>query len=283
MTVFGLDSSYVNCSAIGQSIGGRPITAVTIGQGTRRVLMTSCHHANEWLTGLCLWGILQEYCRCLSRGSFPASCAFVETTLCAVPWVNPDGAALLLDLATAAEGEKMRQIAEGHDDIPYPEGWKANARGVDLNLNYPAKWEQAVKNKGKLGFTGPSPRDWPGTAPISEPETKALGAFTEAFQPDIVVALHSQGEEIYANFGQMLPAGTKKTAQRISDALGYPVIRTPGEADAAGYKDWFIQTFDRPGFTVELGCGENPLPLAQYPYLLEKCIRLMWTVCIADE
>ena len=48
------------------------------------------------------------------------------------------------------------------------------------------------------------------------------------------------------------------------------MIRTPEDADAGGYKDWFIQEFDRPGFTVELGLGENPLPLSSFGSLLEK-------------
>ncbi len=29
-----------------------------------------------------------------------------------------------------------------------------------------------------------------------------------------------------------------------------------------GYKDWFIQDFNRPGYTLELGEGQNPLPMS---------------------
>ena len=32
----------------------------------------------------------------------------------------------------------------------------------------------------------------------------------------------------------------------------------------AGYKDWFIQTYDRPGYTIEVGQGVSPLPLSQF-------------------
>ena len=39
---------------------------------------------------------------------------------------------------------------------------------------------------------------------------------------------------------------------------------TPGASGYAGYKDWFIEEYDRPGYTVEAGMGENPLPMTQF-------------------
>ena len=39
---------------------------------------------------------------------------------------------------------------------------------------------------------------------------------------------------------------------------------TPAASGYAGYKDWFIQQFNRPGYTIEVGIGENPLPLSQF-------------------
>ena len=43
----------------------------------------------------------------------------------------------------------------------------------------------------------------------------------------------------------------------------------PAESANAGFKDWFLQRFRRPGFTIEAGLGENPLPLTQ----LEEMVR----------
>ena len=39
---------------------------------------------------------------------------------------------------------------------------------------------------------------------------------------------------------------------------------TPGASGYAGYKDWFIEEYDRPGYTVEAGMGENPMPMTQF-------------------
>ncbi len=38
----------------------------------------------------------------------------------------------------------------------------------------------------------------------------------------------------------------------------------PYASSFAGYKDWFIQTWRRPGFTIEAGIGKKPLPLSQF-------------------
>lgn len=271
MPVFWFRESFVNLLVIGESCGGRRLCAVTVGEGKRKVLLSACHHANEWLTGLCLWYAMEDYCRAIAAGEFWAASAFAETTVCAVPWVNPDGAALVMGLSPEGERDAARRIGSRFPQIPFPEGWKANLRGVDLNLNYPADWETVRERK----FKEPAPRDYPGENPFSERETCALAALTEGFSPDVVAALHSQGEELYLNFGRKLPQGSRALGARLSNALGYPVLYTPADADGGGYKDWFIETYEKPGVTAELGLGENPLPLAALPGLMEKTRRLL--------
>lgn len=262
----------------GETWGNRRLFAVKMGHGDRRVMLSACHHANEWLTGLCLWGALEAYAHSAEVCEDWAVSAMEETTVLAVPWVNPDGASLLLGLAQKGEWEQTAKIAEAYPQIPFPGGWKANLRGTDLNVNYPANWGKARENKGRLGIMGPAPRDFVGPYPLSEPESTALVRLTEDFCPDSMVALHSQGQEIYANYGKILPPGGKTLAEKISKAVGYPVITTPTEADCAGYKDWYIQEYLRPGVTIELGLGENPLPLCQFPELLEKTKAILRAV-----
>jgi g-D-glutamyl-meso-diaminopimelate peptidase len=50
----------------------------------------------------------------------------------------------------------------------------------------------------------------------------------------------------------------------MSQASGYTLEITPEFSGYAGYKDWFIQDFNRPGYTIECGVGESPLPLSQF-------------------
>jgi hypothetical protein len=53
-------------------------------------------------------------------------------------------------------------------------------------------------------------------------------------------------------------------------ASGYSLEEVPYASSFAGYKDWFIQDFDRPGYTIEAGLGENPLPISQLPEIFRE-------------
>ncbi len=270
--------NFVEHEVFGESEGLRPLRGIKIGRGEKRILITACHHANEFLTGLCLLSALEDYACQLQQGVFRASTAYEECTMIAVPWVNPDGAALLMGLSPSAEEERFCAIGKAYPHIPFPEGYKANLRGVDLNLNYPADWELARLRKGEQGFTSPAPRDFPGFAPLSERETIALATLTETFAPHVAVALHSQGEELYVNYNDHCPKGSRELGKALSLATGYPLCRTPQAADFAGFKDWFIHRFRRPGVTVELGLGKNPLPLQSFPVLAQKTRRILQTL-----
>ena len=135
---------------------------------------------------------------------------------------------------------------------------------MDLNLQYPAEWDRARAIKFAQGYTRPAPRDYVGPAPLSAPESAALAALTREIDPALVLAYHTQGEEIYWQFLGQAPEGSRELAERFARLSGYALRDVPEESAYAGYKDWFIQEFDRPGFTIEAGRGENPLPLAQF-------------------
>jgi g-D-glutamyl-meso-diaminopimelate peptidase len=148
--------------------------------------------------------------------------------------------------------------------------WKANARGVDLNDQFPAHWEEERKRRG---IHGPGPRDYSGEKPLSEPEAAALAQFTEQTDFQAVIALHTQGEEIYWNYRDHEPSESRAWADRLALAAGYRAVYLEGSD--AGYKDWFISRFRRPGFTVEAGLGRNPLPLADFEYIYDDIARLL--------
>jgi g-D-glutamyl-meso-diaminopimelate peptidase len=93
-----------------------------------------------------------------------------------------------------------------------------------------------------------------------------MAALAEAADFHRSAALHTQGREIYWNYRGYEPAEAEPLADRLAAASGYEAVKL--EDSDAGYKDWFIQRFRRPGFTVELGCGVNPLPLSQLPQLV---------------
>ena len=50
---------------------------------------------------------------------------------------------------------------------------------------------------------------------------------------------------------------------------------TPSESANAGYKDWFIKQYNRPGYTIEAGIGTNPLPLSQFNRIYNDNIGIL--------
>ena len=262
---------------------GRPVRTLVIGEGERRVLYSAAHHANEWITTPVLLKFVEELAEAVQSGGrlygVPAANIVRYTTIYTVPMVDPDG----VDLVTGAiepgtlEYETAVRLSENYPTIPFPEGWKANLLGVDLNLQYPAGWLQAREIKFSQGFTRPGPRDYVGRAPLSQRESIALAALTEAVDPAVVLAYHTQGSVIYWQFRDYEVPGARELGEEFARLSGYALEDTPYESSFAGYKDWFIQNFRRPGYTIEVGSGVSPLPLTQFDEIYRDNLGILVT------
>ena len=237
----------------------RPITTLVIGNGARKVLFTAAHHANEWITSYILLKFAEDFAQAIVSGGKildqDARTLASQVTIYMVPMVDPDG----VDLVTGA-----RRLSDYYPQISFPNGWKANLLGVDLNLQYPAGWLQAREIKFTQGYTRPGPRDYVGRAPLDQLESRALAGYTEYIDPAVVLAFHSQGKEIYWQFMDIQISGAEELGMKMAQASGYNLSNVPYASGFAGYKDWFIQKFRRPGYTIEVGQGINPLPLSQF-------------------
>ena len=268
--VQGLSARYpmMGWESIGYSVLARPLYALTLGEGVRRVLFTAAHHANEWITAPLLMKYTEELLRSYTvgerLGSYDPEELWSSCRITLVPTMNPDGVDLVTGALSPEERRGAEAIARRWPSIPYPQGWKANIEGVDLNLQYPALWETARQIKFSQGYTSPAPRDYVGTAPLTAPESRALAALTRRLDPALILAYHTQGEVIYWQFLDREPEGSRELGELLARLSGYALAEVPYESSFAGYKDWFIQEYDRPGYTVEAGLGENPLPLSQF-------------------
>ncbi len=283
-TVEGIAARYpfISLSEIGRSVMGKPLYTLRIGSGPVRVYYSATFHANEWITTPVLLRFLEEYAEAYARGgsiySKNARELFSRVTLYITPMVNPDGVDIVTGyLNGGAYFAKVRSIAENYPNVRFPEGWKANISGVDLNLQFPAEWERAKEIKYAQGFTTPAPRDFVGYAPLTEPEAQAVFDFTQNISPALILAYHTQGEIIYWKFASYEPPRSREIGEMMSEASGYLLELTPESSGYAGYKDWFIQDFNRPGYTIECGVGVSPLPLSQFEEIYSDNIGILIT------
>lgn len=193
---------------IGRSVRGLPILAEDHGSGTR-VYLIGLIHGDE-AEG---FGALDEI-RTILR-DHPG----VRVRL--IPTMNPDG-----------------QSAHA----------RGNARGVDLNRNWPASNYTPAKDRGP--------------AALSERETAAVFADLMRFDPDVLIVLHSiRRGGPFVNFDGPAPAGDLAAAfadaaarsdprWRVVPSMGYP---TPGSLGTFAGVDLGIPTL-----TVEFERGHAP-------------------------
>ncbi len=279
---------FLRTEVIGTSAFQRPLRTLVIGNGPRKVLYSASHHANEWITSLVLLKYTEELAAAIRAGGSicdtPAQTILETSTIYMVPMVDPDG----VDLVTGAippgsiSYEAARRLADNYPTIPFPGGWKANLLGVDLNLNYPAGWLQAREIKFSQGYTQPGPRDYVGRAPLGQLESRALAEYTRLIDPGLVLAYHSQGKEIYWQFGSYFVPGAEELGRAFAEASGYRLADPAFASSFAGYKDWFIQEFRRPGYTVEVGQGENPLPLSQFDEIYRDNVGILTLAALGN-
>lgn len=265
---------FLVSGSIGTSVMGKQIPYLEIGIGQRQVFYSASYHANESITTPVLLKFAEEYAAAVAEGTElygeAANNLYDNFRLSIVPMVNPDGVDLVNGiLENGVYYRNAVEIAADYPGIPFPTGWKANIDGIDLNLQFPAGWEEAKRIKYAQGYDRPAPRDYVGEAPLTAPESAAVYEYTRQNEFELIIAYHTQGEVIYWKYLDYEPEKSFAIAEYFGSVSGYAVEVTPAESGYAGYKDWFIQDYNRPGYTIEVGLGNNPLPMTQFSQIYE--------------
>jgi len=262
---------FLQSSTIGHSVLGNEIPEIQIGNGLKRIHYNGSFHANEWITTPIILTFLNDYLLSLTNQNTIRGIStlplYQQTSLSIVPMVNPDGVNLVIQGPPEDEALKNQLINWNNGSNNFS-GWKANIHGIDLNDQFPAKWELESARNPKT----PGPRDYGGERPLSEPEAIAMADLTKKRDFARVLAFHTQGRVIYWGFENLEPPESKILVTEFSRVSGYEPINSAGSY--AGYKDWFIQDWRRPGFTVELGSGTNPLPINQFNDIYEEALGI---------
>lgn len=266
----GLKTRYpfLEVGVAGQSVLGKNLYYIKLGNGPNQVFYNGAHHALEWITSPVLMKFVENFAKAYVEESnirgYDVRDIWDQSTIYIMPMVNPDGVNLVLNGLQKDNPFYDQLIAWNNGSTDFSRNWQANIRGVDLNHNYDALWELSKAAEAEYGIFGPGPTRFSGPYPESESESKAVADFTRSHNFRLVLAYHSQGEVIYWNFENLAPPVARRIGELFAQVSGYTLEEIYGIASYAGYKDWFIDKYRRPGYTIEVGKGTNPLPISQF-------------------
>lgn len=207
----GSSGSRPSWYVVGYSVENREIEAVQLGRGPLRVLIIGSVHGNE-PEGIALVDrLLQNLTR--------QPKLLQDATVVLIRNANPDGAV---------------------------RGRRTNARGVDINRNFPASnWQRIVHPT----------RGSSGEHPLSEPESRVIWRIVDHFRPHRIVAIHSTVGEPMVNYDG--PA--RDLAERMSQFNGYPVRSSIGYPTPGSLGNYAGNDLQIPIITLELPRGIDPL------------------------
>lgn len=259
-----LEGQGAKVFTIGYTLLGRPIKCVQKGALSGPcVFVQASMHAREYITTPLVIEMMKSY-----NGSVGVWC---------VPMVNVDGVLLCQQGLASVPDENLKafllDVNGGSENF---ELWKANARAVDLNVNYNAKW-----GEGRQNVTYPAPENYIGQFPVSEPENIALRDFTNKLQPSVSLSYHTKGEVIYWGFGCIKPY--LDYAERISNVTGYSLLESLDSA--GGFKDWFTATTFKLGLTLEVvnANQEYPISFDNLPIIIEQNKNVLEVASVIAE
>lgn len=260
----------------GKSLLGKDIFAFVIGNGKKNVIYVSGTHGIEWLTSLLLLKFTESLASAYENegllSGFKVKEILEKVRLIIIPELNPDGIEISIKGSQACGKYKAENYDICKGDFRF---WSANARGVDINHNFNADWYSLREAERKAGISSPSPSRYGGAFPESEPETQAITRLCREISIDMLMSFHSQGEEIFYEYGKNTPEKALYIAKMFSALTDYTLVKNEGLYSSGGLKDWFIEEFKRPAFTVEIGKGKNPLPLEDFDAIYERLESMM--------
>lgn len=245
-----------DATVIGYSVLKQPLIAYLKGHPTasKRLLITGGMHAREWIGSLVLRAWQRHY------RDLPS-----DVCIAYIPCCNPDGARLATQGLTPFFTKQAKFLHAINHAADFSL-WKANARAVDLNVNFNIGWGQGINN-----VTTPAPANYIGPKPHSEPETRALLKFIDRFRPTVSLALHSKGEVIY--YSRPVDAAT---AEKLGQITQYQPVLSQGSY--GGLTDYLALVQGIPAFTIEVGADYLPHPLgaAHLPAIMDRVQNMLY-------
>ena len=270
--------------SLGTTADGREILEAVLGdvKAEHHILVQATMHAREYMNTVLAMNQIEDYLRYSEERSYNEtrwSELYKKVCFHVIPMVNPDGVTISQEGADGISDEALKsQLEECYqravdsgstysDRMQYFSVWKANARGVDLNRNFDAGWEEYT------GAADPASECYKGTSPASEAESQAVLRVAQDYDLDCCIAYHSFGNLIYWNYGSQgeIMEADQQLVSLVSGVTGYEMHSTVQDStDAAGCSDYFVLKLGIPAVTIENGGSQCPMPIEEYQPMYQR-------------
>lgn len=245
---------FLETGTAGKSILNRSIHYIRLGSGSREIFINAAHHANEWVTSLILMKFIEDFSRAYANGGSLGNCrvagVWERNSVYLIPMVNPDGVDLVVN-GIKPDNPYFNKILSWNMGSRDVSSWSANIRGVDLNHNYSAGWQLSKQRESMYGVFGPGPFRYSGPQPESEPEARAMVAFTRSHSFQRALSYHAGRGLIFWTYNDFQPSQARELAHMFSRVSGYSLLESENLISPSGFKEWFIKEYSRPAYTVE--------------------------------
>ncbi len=262
--------------SVGKSVEGRELLCIKFGRGNKKIFLNGAHHALEWITSSLLVSFSFDFLNSLENAKclygYDLNKIYKKVSFYIMPMVNPDGVNVVLN-GLDGTNEYHRLIKEMLNGKDVKKIWQANIHGVDLNHNYDASFYKGKTLEIENGVFGAGPTRFSGGTPFSEPETISVRDLFEKELFNLSLAFHSQGEVIYWDYYNK--SKYFDMAKKLSEVSGYELDEAGGISSVSGFKDWVIDKYEVPAFTVEVGKGKNPISFSQFCKVKEDNTKLI--------
>lgn len=262
--------------SVGKSVEGRELLCIKFGCGDKKIFLNGAHHSLEWITASLLMGFSFDFLNSVKKGKklydYDTQKIYDNATFYIMPMVNPDGVNMVIN-GLDEDNEYHNLVKEMLSGIDARKVWQANIHGVDLNHNYDASFYEGKTLEKENGIFGAGSTRFSGEEPFSEPETTAVRELFCKEMFNLSIAFHSQGEVIYWDYQNK--SKYFDISKELSKASGYELDTAGGITAVSGFKDWVIEKYNLPAFTVEVGKGVNPISFSQFKKIKRDNTKLI--------
>ncbi len=261
-----LENKEVRLSVFGESEDNRPLYVLEVGTGKRAVFILGGVHGRESINPAVLLQMVKDTAYLLREEDPRVTELLGEYRFLFIPLLNPDGYEIAQKGFLTIRNEDLREKAAALS-IPAAE-WKANARGVDLNRNFPSVFYQAEST---------------GEYAESESESRALTALVRENENAGMLDFHSRGQVIYyyrKAMGNVYNERQLLLAQYLRNESGYELGRPEDEFAADGIGGNTVHFYSEytkmPAITIETvpSWTEFPIPAVWQKIVYEQTKNL---------